>query len=381
MTLENIRQDIDRIDARIVALLTERMEKGLLSRRFKSTTLDAGREQVVLQGVAARSAGLASPGFTEGLYKLILAESKAVQERSMPTVGFQGVHGAYGDSASRAWLPQGATIPCHDFSKVFEGVQAGFLDFGVVPVENTLGGTVGQVNSILASTDLHIVGAVDMPIEHCLLALPGQDHREIRYVYSHPQALSQCRRFLERNKLDGREFFDTAGAAKMLAEERPNGTAAIAGRFAAELYGLEIIKEGIQDASSNRTRFFALSKGGVALSKGGGTLSKDGGALAKDDGSTTRTEAALRGTDTQKCSAVFFANDKAGALFKVLEVFAKSNINLTRIESVPYNPGDYAIFLDFDGSDQDDKVQAAMESATAIARDFRKLGCYIERKL
>lgn len=361
MTLANIRQDIDRIDARILALLAERMEKGLLSKQFKTATLDAERETAVMNGVKARSSCLASPEFTESLYRLILAESKAVQDKGLQTIGFQGVHGAYSDVAARALMPAGASIPCHDFSKVFEGVQAGFLDYGIVPVENTLGGTVGQVSSILVTSKLHILGAVDMPIDHCLLALPGQDHREIRYAYSHQQALSQCRRFLERNKLEGREWYDTAGAAKMVAEEMPAGAAAVASRYAAELYGLEIIKEGIQDAPTNRTRFFIL---------------------AREDG-ILRTAALAPELvqSSKKCSVVFFTTDKAGALFNTLEIFAKAGINLTRIESVPYEPGDYAIFLDFDGSDKEEKVMKAIDAASKITRDFRLLGCYRERKL
>lgn len=361
MTLEHIRQDIDRIDARILTLLAERMEKALLSKQFKTATFDASREQVVLNGVKARSSCLANPEFTEGLYRLILAESKAVQDKGLQTIGFQGVHGAYSDVAARAWMPGGASIPCHDFAKVFEGVQAGFLDYGIVPVENTLGGTVGQVSSILVTSRLRILGAVDMPVDHCLVAVPGQDHREIRYAYSHQQALSQCRRFLERNRLEGREWFDTAGAAKMVAEERIAGAAAVASRYAAELYGLEIIKEGIQDAPTNRTRFFIL---------------------AKNDGEIVEAPLAPElAQSSEKCSVVFFTNDKAGALFNTLEIFAKAGINLTRIESVPYEPGDYAIFLDFDGSDSESKVTKAIEAASKITRDFRLLGCYRERKL
>jgi prephenate dehydratase/chorismate mutase/prephenate dehydratase len=209
---------------------------------------------------------------------------------------------------------------------------------------------VGQVNSILVTTELRVVAAIDMPIIHCLLAAPGADHRDIRTAYSHGQALAQCRRFLERNKLDAEDWFDTAGAARMIAEDRPKGGAAIASRFAAELYGLEIIKEGIQDSAANRTRFFVLSK-------------------------------SPNGTAGNKCSAVFFTDDKAGALFGVLEVFAKAGINLTRIESVPDEPGDYAIFIDFDGAESDPRISRAIDSARGLVRDFRLLGCYDERKL
>ncbi|HAE22659.1 MAG TPA: bifunctional chorismate mutase/prephenate dehydratase [Spirochaetaceae bacterium] len=379
MKLEDLRGDIDRIDARIVALLSERMEKALLTKRFKKATLDEGREQAVLAAVAARSACLAEPAFTEGLYRAIMAESRRMQERGLSLLGFQGVHGAYSDAAARAWLPGAATLPCKDFKDIFDGVQEGYLDYGIVPVENTLGGTVGQVNSILVNSELRIVGAVDLPVEHCLLALPGQDHRDIRYAYSHPQALAQCRRFLERNRLDGISYFDTAGSARMLAEERPRSTAAIAGRFAAELYGLEIIKEGIQDAATNRTRFFVLAKEGSAAAEQA-IAAAEATAIAGGTGKQAE-ESASPAPILRKCSAVFSTDDKAGTLFTLLEVFAKAGINLTRIESAPYEPGDYAMFLDFEGAEGDEAVKKAIAQAKGLASSFRLLGAYLERKL
>jgi prephenate dehydratase/chorismate mutase len=370
MTLEGLRQDIDRIDARIAALLDERMEKGLLTRRHKSGTLDGSREKEVLDRIARRSRCLASPDFMTSLYKSIMTESRAIQDHGHKLVGFQGMHGAYSEAAARIWNPEAATVPFQEFSQVFDAVLSGDLDYGVVPVENTLGGIVGQVNSILVTTELRVVAAVNMPIEHCLLTAPGQDHREIRSAYSHPQALAQCRRFLARNKLDAVEYFDTAGAARMISEDRPKGAAAVASKFAAELYGLEIMKESIQDAATNRTRFFVLAK----------SASKD--SSASENGLTAAgTEGTLADGAGMKCSAVFFTNDKAGALFGVLEIFASGGINLTRIESVPNEPGDYAIFIDFDGSDKDKAVAEAVEKARGHVRDFRILGCYVERKL
>ncbi len=350
MTLDGLREDIDKIDARIMALLDERLEKGLLTKRYKDKTVDAGREAQVLERVAGHTRCLAGHEFTIDLYRRIIAESREVQDRGLCLVGFQGMHGAYSEIAARAWKAEAATIPFREFSNVFDAVLEEEIDYGIVPVENTLGGIVGQVNSILVSSELRVVGAVNMPVEHCLLAAPGQDHRDIRKVYSHGQALSQCRRFIARNKLDAVEWFDTAGAAKMLSEDRPKDAAAVASRFAAEFYGLEIIKEGIQDSASNRTRFFVLAK-------------------------TSESAAG------NKCSIVFFTDDKAGALFTVLEIFAKAKINLTRIESVPNEPGDYAIFIDFDGSETDSHVSHALDSMRSLVKEFRLLGCYEERKI
>jgi len=350
MTLKDIRDDIDRIDARLLALLDERMERALLARAFKADVADPGREAAVIDRITRSSRCLAGPDFTGELWRRIIAESRAIQERKPKTVGFQGEHGANSEVAARAWDPTVAAMPCREFSDVFDAVDEGLYDFGIVPVENSLGGIVGPVNSILINTDLRVVAAVDAPISHCLLAVPGADHREIRSAYSHSQALAQCRSFLARNKLEPRPYYDTAGAARMIAQERRRDTAAIANRFAAEIYDLEIIKDGIEDLPDNRTRFLVLAK-----------------------------EAAAAGGN--KCSAVFSTNDKAGALFGILEIFAKAEVNLTRIESVPAKPGEYAIFIDFDGSETDGAVEAAIRKAAAEARDFRVLGCYAERRI
>jgi prephenate dehydratase/chorismate mutase/prephenate dehydratase len=356
MNLEDLRKDIDGLDARILALLNERMEKAILTRRFKEGIVDSSREAAVLDKVRRQSRCLIDPEFAAGLYESVLAQSKALQAKGLRTIGFQGEHGAYSEMAARSWAPDAAAIPCREFVDVFDAVEEGLFDFGIVPVENTLGGLVGPVNSILVYTGLRIVAAVDMGISHCLLAPPGTDHREIRSVLSHSQALAQCRRFLARNKLDPEPFYDTAGAAREVAQSRPKGVAAIASRFSADLYDLEILKEGIQDSENNRTRFFVLARDAAS---GGG---------AEPDGS--------------KGSAVFSAEgDKAGALYGVLEIFARRGINLTRIESVPDKPGDYAIFIDFEGSRREARVLEALSEAEKTAREFRVLGFYDETRL
>lgn len=350
MKLEDIRTDIDRIDAKILSLLNERMEKALLTRRFKSGALDSAREQAILDKVRGASQCLLDPRFSVKVYEQLMAESRRIQDEGLQTIAFQGEHGAYSEVALRVLMPNAVALPCREFSDVFDGVEKGVYDFGIVPVENTLGGIVGPVNSILIYTTLKIVAAIDIPIRHCLLTIPGADHRELRTAWSHTQALAQCRNFLQRNHLDAEPYYDTAGAAKALSEIRPKGIAAVASRFAGELYGLETIKEDIQDAPHNRTRFFLIS------AKGNG-----------DEG--------------DKCSAVFTAGNKAGALFAVLKVFAEEKINLTRIESVPDTPGKYAIFLDFEGALASDPIQRAVKKVEKMAEEFKILGCYKEMRI
>ena len=350
MSLEEIRQKIDYLDSRILRLLNARMELGLMAKRFKPRIEDGEREKALLDRVGSKATVLINAGFMEKLYVEIIDQSKNLQQKDYQLISFQGEHGAYGEVAAREWNHDLISVPCAEFGGVFDGVKSGLYDFGIVPVENRLGGVVGHVNELLVKTDLYVVGAAEIPINLCLLALPGTDHREIHTVYSHPQALAQVRHFLARNRLDPVQYYDTAGAAKMLAEERPKASAAIASKLSAELYDLEIIKENIQDLDRNVTRFLVVSS---EEHKGGG----------------------------DKCSIIFSTEHKAGTLFKVLEVFAKGNINLTRIESVPDEPGDYAFFLDFIGSNKDDKILKALDQVKDITTKFRLMGCYKERRV
>jgi prephenate dehydratase/chorismate mutase len=350
MSLKEIRKNIDLIDSKILKLLNDRMELVLMAKKFKSQIEDREREQELLDRIRENLTGLINATFIEKIYTEIIKESKHLQQRDYELIAFQGEHGAYGEVASREWRSDLIPVPCTEFLEVFEGVESGLCDYGIVPVENTLGGSVDQVNRLLINTSLNVVGAVELPIHLCLLALPGTDHREIRTVYSHPQALAQAREFLSRNKLRPVQHYNTAGAAKMLTEKKLKGSAAIGSRLSAQLYDLEIIKEDIEDLDRNVTRFLVLS----------------------------RDESREKG---DKCSVIFSTEHKAGTLFRVLEVFARKNINLTRIESIPNEPGNYAFFLDFMGSNRDDKVVKAIEEAEEITTDFKLMGCYRERKV
>lgn len=348
MKLDEIRHRIDLLDSKILKLLNDRMEQGLLAKRFKDKIEDLQREKELMDRVKNNPNALIDQDFSEELYRIIFSQSKKLQGRELVITGFQGEHGAYSEEAVRQYNKDYVTLPCTTFNEVFEGVNSGMYDYGIVPVENTLGGIVGPVNELLINTDLQIVGAIDLPVHHCLLMVPGTDHREIREVYSHSQALAQCRRFLSRNNLTPMPYFDTAGSARMLAEKQPRGAACIAGRLAAELYNLEVLKENVEDLANNRTRFLLLAKGVPA-------------------------------TEGSKCTITFTTEHKAGTLFGVLELFASSGINLTRIESIPNEPGDYSFFLDFDGSIKDPAVVKTLEQAEKQTAGFKLLGCYNEK--
>ncbi len=348
MNLQENRKLLDRLDFQILKLLNSRMEMALKIKKYKASVEDLKRETLVLENIRKHSPGLIAPGFCESLFREIIAESKRLQGQDYQLVGFQGEHGAYSEVASKVWNNKLVPIPCIEFTEIFDGVKTGLYDFGIVPVENTLGGIVSQVNQLLIKTDLSVVGAVSLPVHHCLLAREGTDRRELRTVYSHSQALEQCHHFLATNRLEPVPYFDTAGAAKMLIEKAPPASGAIASELAADLYHLEIVEKNIEDFGNNVTRFLVLSKGEIS-EKGG------------------------------KYSVVFSTEHKAGDLFQVLEVFAKAGLNLTRIESIPNREGNFAFFLDFIGSKENQNVGLALEQVESMTRDFKLLGCYDEK--
>ena len=347
MKLQQIRTQIDRIDRELLVLLQERMGLALRSKKFKKTIADPAREKEMLARIERMNLDLLERSFQQQLLKTIISESKRLQAEDRPLVAFQGEHGAYGEVASRKLVPGGAYIPCMEFIDVFRGVEEKSLDLGVVPVENSLEGAVTQVNDLLTTTRLKVIGEVKVPVNHCLLATEATDYRDIRVVYSHPQALAQCRGFLLRNKLEPRPYYDTAGAAKMLARENPRAAAVIASSLSAKLYNLEIIKEKIEDGPSNSTRFLLISR----------TADENGG---------------------DKTSIIFVTPHKAGSLYGVLKLFADSNINLTRIASMPLRtePSNYSFFLDFEGSEKDEAVSDVLRKMEKLTLSFKFLGSY-----
>ncbi len=351
MNLEKIRERIDQIDYEILKILNERIELALRSKKFKGEIYDKKREDQLMKQLKNYSGilNLVQSDFVEKLFKEIIAESRKLQKKKTKLIGFQGEHGAFGEMAARVFDMNLTTIPCNNFIDVFEGVERDYFDLGIVPVENSLGGAITQANELLIKTELKVIGAVRLQISHCLLLLPESNYREIRTVYSHPQALSQCRDFLIRHQMEGRAFYDTAGAARMLSKERLKMTAVIASRLAAQLYNLDVIKENIEDNPTNFTRFLLLGK-------------------------------RERHAESNKCSIIFSTPHRAGSLYEVLKIFTEANVNLTRIESFPHRdyPGNYVFFLDFQNENGQESIKAILEKVKRKTKMFKYLGCYEE---
>ena len=267
----------------------------------------------------------------------------------MTRVAFQGIAGAYSEEAIRQFFGSGVeSIPCRTLDDVFPVVESGDADYGMVPVENAVAGSVPRSYELLSERDLRIYAETILHVQHMLLAVPGTTLDDLKRVRSHPQALAQCQRYLGRHGLEPEPAFDTAGSARDLAANPEPGIAAIASALAAELYGLEILGSGIQDFPFNYTRFFVL-----ALS---------------DPARAQRT----------KTSLVFSSRHQPGALYDCLGEFATRGVNLTKIESRPRlnRPWQYIFYLDFEGHWQDPECEAAILGLLRRSSFVKLLGSY-----
>uniref|UniRef100_A0A0E0B6R0 Arogenate dehydratase n=1 Tax=Oryza glumipatula TaxID=40148 RepID=A0A0E0B6R0_9ORYZ len=293
--------------------------------------------------------------------------SPAPMHGSQLRVAYQGVPGAYSEAAAAKAYPSCDAIPCDQFEVAFQAVELWIADRAVLPVENSLGGSIHRNYDLLLRHRLHIVGEVQLPVHHCLLALPGVRRDLLTRVISHPQALAQCELTLNAMGLNvAREAFDdTAAAAEHVAAAGLRDTAAIASSRAADLYGLQVLADGIQDDAGNVTRFVMLAR-----------------------------EPIIPRTDRPFKTSIVFAHDREGTsvLFKVLSAFAFRDISLTKIESRPHrhrpirlvddaNVGtakhfEYMFYIDFQASMAEVRAQNALSEIQEFTSFLRVLGSY-----
>ncbi|OGS56935.1 MAG: hypothetical protein A3K60_01815 [Euryarchaeota archaeon RBG_19FT_COMBO_56_21] len=265
-------------------------------------------------------------------------------------VAFQGERGAYSEDACfKNFGSSVKTQPFPDFQAVFEAVERDKVSHAVVPVENSIEGSVAQVNDLLLDHDLTISGEIIVPIKHCLMAFDGATIDTIKEVISHPQALGQCRKFLQNHSSWlVTPAYDTAGSARIVAETKRLDLAAIASRRAASVYSLKILKEDIQSEIVNFTRFFVLEK----------------------------NPSPVRGAN--KTSIVFAIKNAPGALHMCLGEFASRGVNLSKLESRPRKnkPWVYVFYADFEGNMDDPNCHAAIGGLLKTGAFVKILGSY-----
>ena len=351
MSLEEMRKKIDDVDEKIVKLIAQRIKQsqaiGDEKQKKNKPIEDADREKKVLAHIEAlaREEKLDEREILS-IYRQIMKTSKIVQGI---VVAFQGEIGAYSEEAVFQYFGHSASaMPSESFDSVFKLVEQGEASFGVVPVENSLEGSISRVYDLLLNENLQVCGELDLRIIHCLIANRGATLNTIKKVYSHPQALGQSQMFLGHFGYELISIYDTAGAVKMIKEQKMMDSAAVASARAAEIYKMKILAREIEDNPNNYTRFFIL---------------------AKNDSPPT-------GMD--KTSIVFSVKHKPGALFDAIKEFADSKINLTKIESRPtrQKAWEYNFYLDFEGHRQDKIVKDTLDRLEKHALFLKVLGSY-----
>lgn len=270
-------------------------------------------------------------------------------------VAFQGEPGAFSQEAINQLLgTRVQALPCQRFEEVFACLKKGTATAAVIPIENTLAGSVHENYDHLVNFHFEILGETHVRIRHCLIAAPGVAFKDLRQVYSHPVALNQCLRFFARYpRLEKVPFYDTAGSVKMIVAEGRRDAGAIASELAAEIYGARILRRGLEDYRRNFTRFFLLRR--------------------PDESKVRRS----RGGQW-KTSLVFSTRNVPGALFRALSAFALRDINLAKIESRPLRgkPWEYLFYLDFLGRVDEPRVKNALAHLGELADFLRVLGSY-----
>jgi prephenate dehydratase len=265
-------------------------------------------------------------------------------------IAFQGEPGAYSEAAALTYSAHAEPLSCKTFDEVFDAVLHKKATHGIVPMENSIGGTIHRNYDLLLEHALHIVGDLELKVVHSLIALPGSSIDQIRQIYSHPQALAQCDRYLR--SLPGVEVvatYDTAGSAKLIKDKQLAGAAAIASERAATVFGLQVLESGIQDFADNITRFIVVAPRPVGVD-----------------------------TPTNKTTVVFTLANEPGALFKALSVFALRGIDLTKLESrpIPGRPWEYLFYVDLAVGAQEARCERALAHLGEFAPMLRNLGSY-----
>lgn len=374
MDLTELREQIDEIDAQIVSLYEQRMEVCRNVAEYKLGTgrkvFDSKREAEKIEKVKAMTHNEFNSQGVEELFEQLMSMSRKLQYRMiaekegtgrLPFIGvehfdtadarvvFQGSEGSYSQEAMfRFFGEQVNSIHVDTFRDAMSAIDEGRADYAVLPIENSTAGIVSEIYDLLVEYENYIVAEQILKIEHCLLALPGAKKEDITRVYSHPQSLMQCARYLQGNEWQQIGMKNNAFAAEKVAREKDKTQAAIAGAHAAEAYGLTVLERGINQSDTNSTRFIIVTNQKI--------FKKDAG----------------------KISLCFEIPHRSGSLYHILSHFIYNGLNMTKIESRPIEDRnwEYRFFIDFEGNLADSAVKNALRGLREETRNMKILGNY-----
>lgn len=374
MDLQQLREQIDEIDAQIVEAYEKRMDISRQVAEYKISTgkkvFDKEREEAKLQAVRAMTHNAFNSHGIEELFEQIMSMSRKLQYQllteqgglnKLPFIGvkelekkarvvFPGAEGAYTQAAMQEYFGQNInSFHVETFRDAMIAVDEGSADFAVLPIENSTAGIVNEIYDMLVEFETYIVGEQIIKIEHCLMGLPGADISEIRTVYSHPQSLMQSARYLQGHpKWQRISMNNNAFAAMKVAQDNDRTQAAIGSAYAARTYGLTVLEQGVNDVKSNSTRFIVVCNQKIFLENAG------------------------------KVSICFEVPHESGSLYHMLSHFIYNNLNMTKIESRPIEGRnwEYRFFIDFEGNLADGAVKNALRGLREETRSMKILGNY-----
>lgn len=375
MDLLELRKEIDKIDEELIPLLLKRMNISQHVAKYKVErgipVLNQQREQEILDNVAEKCGDMGE--IIKTVFSATMDASRALQhkiigggselrqtvEQSLydgritadgEGIACQGVDGAYSGVAANTLFPDSPVKFYRQFEDVFEAVNKGEAKFGVIPVENSTAGSVHESYDLIMKYRFYVVGAYDLPIEHCLCAKKDTEYENITDVYSHPQALSQCNNFLKNFDFTGINYTNTAAAAKLISKSDRDNVAVICSEKAAKKYGLKVLKRNIQNTSNNQTRFIVISK-----------------KLIIPD-------------DANKISLIFSVAHKTGSLYRVLGRFSMAGLSLTKLESRPIENEtfNYHFYVDVMGSVRQESTLDLICALSDELPEFEFLGNFNE---
>lgn len=374
MDLLKLREQIDEVDAQIVELYEKRMDISRQVAEYKIETgkkvFDKAREEEKLRRVKALTHNDFNSLGVEELFEQIMSMSRKLQYRlltehgssaRLPFIGvdslddgkarvvFQGAEGAYSQAAMVQYFGNKvSSFHVDTFRDAMIAIDEGSADFAVLPIENSTAGIVSEIYDLLVEFENYIVGEQIIKIEHCLMALPGTKIEDIQTVYSHPQSLMQSARFLSEHDWRQISMQNNAFAARKVSEDKDSTQAAIASEYAANLYGLQVLVKGVNQSSSNSTRFIIVTNQKIFLK------------------------------NARKVSICFEVPHESGSLYHMLSHFIYNNLNMNRIESRPIEDRnwEYRFFIDFDGNLSDSAVKNALRGLREEARNMKILGNY-----
>lgn len=374
MDLLELRDQIDGIDRQIVELYEQRMDVCKQVAQYKiengKKVFDRVREEEKIRKVKSLTHNDFNRHGIEELFEQIMSMSRKLQYQllgengslgRLPFIGideldtkkarvvFQGAEGAYSQAAMNKYFGDKInSFHVDTFREAMSAIDEGSADFAVLPIENSTAGIVSEIYDLLVEFENYIVGEQIIKIEHCLLGIPGTDLEKVKTVYSHPQSLMQSSRFLSDYAWQQVSMKNNAFAAKKIKDENDMTQVAIASEYAGEIYGLEVLKRGVNQSSTNSTRFIIVTNQKVFLK------------------------------DAQKISICFEIPHSSGSLYQILSHFIYNNLNLTKIESRPIEDRnwEYRFFVDFEGNLSDSAVKNAIRGLRDEAKNMKILGNY-----